>query len=79
MKLQELEIEPIYNVPYQPDLNPTEACFSKIKNHYRRRKLNMLVNNEEFDPESLVMESLNQLTRLDIGNCIKLSLFLINK
>ena len=79
MKLQELEIEPIYNVPYQPDLNPTEACFSKIKNHYRRRKLNMLVNDEEFDPESLVMESLNQLTRLDISNCIKLSLFLINK
>ena len=36
MKLNELEIEPIYSVPYQPDLNPVESCFSKIKNHYKR-------------------------------------------
>ena len=49
MKLQELEIEPIYNVPYQPDYNPTESCFSKIKNHYKRNKVNMLLNEELVD------------------------------
>ena len=49
MKLNELAIEPIYSVPQQPDLNPTESCFSKIKNHYKRKKLNMLMNEEQFD------------------------------
>ena len=49
MKLKELEIEPIYSVPQQLDFNPTESCFSKIKNHYKRKKLNMLMNEEQFD------------------------------
>ena len=35
-KLDELGIEVLYNVPYQPDYNPTESCLSKIKNFYRR-------------------------------------------
>lgn len=51
MKMSELEIEPIYSVPYQPDLNPTEACFSKIKNYYKRKKLNMLMNGEDVNVE----------------------------
>ena len=49
MKLHELDIEIIYNVPNQPDFNPVESCFSKIKNYYRRQKLNKLVNNEIVD------------------------------
>jgi len=49
MKLEELEIEPIFSVPYQPDLNPTESCFSKIKNYYKRKKLNMIMNEEDID------------------------------
>ena len=53
-KLDELEIRVIYNVPYQPDYNPTEACFSKIKNHYKRKKLNLLVKEEEVNVESLI-------------------------
>ena len=77
--MNELGIPVIYNVPYQPDLNPTEACFSKIKNHYRRRKLSLLVNDEDVDPVSLIEESVDQLTLKDIVNCIKLSLYLINK
>ena len=59
MKLNELGSEPIYSVPYQPDLNPVESCFSKIKNYYKRRKLNALVNNEELDMHDLVIESVN--------------------
>ena len=39
-------IDIIFNVPYQPDFNPTESCLSKIKNHYKRQKLMKLVNNE---------------------------------
>ena len=43
-KMQELGIRYVYNVPYAPDFNPCESCFSKIKNYYKREKLNRLVN-----------------------------------
>ena len=58
-KMDELEIRGIYNVPYQPDYNPTEACFSKIKNYYKRRKLNKLVMGEEIEVKSLIDESVS--------------------
>ena len=54
MKLKELEIEAIYNVPYMPDFNPCECCFLKTKNYFRRQKLNLLVNNQEVNFKDLV-------------------------
>ena len=77
--MAELGIEHIYNVPYQPDLNPTESVFSKIKNYYKREKLNMLVNQKEIDYKDLIDRSISQLKKTDIESFIKLSLHLINK
>ena len=57
LKMRELEIESIFNVYYMPDYNPTESCFSKVKNYYKRKKLNMLMNEEEVDSKSLIRES----------------------
>ena len=57
--MDELDIRCIWNVPYQPDYNPTEACFSKIKNYYKRQKLNKLVNDEEIDLKGLIEQSVN--------------------
>ena len=79
MKLNELEIESIQNVPYQPDYNPAESCLSKIKNYYKRQKLNMLVNDEVIDHEQLIIDSINELTKKDIVKSIKYSQFLLNK
>ena len=73
MKMNELQFEVIRNVPYNPDFNPAESCLSKIKNHYRRQKLNKLVNEEEIDVLGLINESVNVLTQKDIENSIKLS------
>ena len=63
MKMEELQIKCIFNVPYQPDYNPTEACFSKIKNHFKRQKLNRLVNDQEVYILTLIDESVNELTK----------------
>ena len=79
MKMQELGIEPIYSVPYFPDLNPTECCFSKIKGYYRRKKLNLLLNGKKMEMRDLVIESVNQLTIKDVQNFIKLSSKFLNK
>ena len=73
MKLNELDIETIQNVPYQPDYNPAESCLSKIKNYYKRQKLNMLVNEEEIYYQQLTIDSVNELTMKDIVKSIKYS------
>ena len=73
MKLNELDIETIQNVPYQPDYNPAESCLSKIKNYYKRQKLNMLVNEEDIDYQQLIIDSVNELTMKDIVKSIKYS------
>ena len=73
MKLNELDIETIQNVPYQPDYNPAESCLSKIKNYYKRQKLNMLVNEQDIDYQQLITDSVNELTMKDIVKSIKYS------
>ena len=45
-KLDDLQIKCVYNVPYQPDMNPCEGCNQVIKQHYKQRKLDMLVKEE---------------------------------
>ena len=50
-----------------------------LANYYKRKKLRLLLNDEDVDPVSLIEEAVDQLTNEDIINCIKLSLFLINK
>ena len=72
-------MEIIFNVPYQPDYNPAECCLSKIKNHYKRIKLNRLVNNEDLDLMNLIHESVNQLNKQDILNSVRFSMNLLNK
>ena len=73
MKMIELQFEKVFNVPYQPDYNPAESCLSKVKNHYKRQKLNKLVNGEEIDLLQLIHQSVNQLTLNDINNSIRLA------
>ena len=50
-------IKPLFNVPYSPSLNPVEACFSIVKNHFKKRRLRHLVNDEDFDAEQLIEEA----------------------
>ena len=43
-ELRELEITRIINVPYSPQYNPIEGCFSIVKNHFKRKRLHDIVN-----------------------------------
>ena len=42
---------PLYNIPYYPATNPVEACFSVAKGFFKRKRLEHLVNDKEFEPE----------------------------
>ena len=78
-KMMELQISALFNVPYQPDYNPCESCNSKIKNYYKRTKLNKLANEEEVNCEELIAESIEQLSKNDVLNSVKLAKYLLNK
>ena len=49
-----LNIMPIYNVSYSPELNPIEAVFSKVKAIFNRQRLNHLVNKTDFDADKAI-------------------------
>ena len=48
---QDLDIFPLYNIPNCPETAPIEACFSIVKCHYKRMRLQCLVNDKPFDAE----------------------------
>ncbi len=52
-----LDIKPLFNIPYSPALNPIEACFSIVKNHFKKRRLQYLVNDRAFDAGQLIHEA----------------------
>ena len=53
-KMEFLKIEGLYNVPYQPDFSPCESCNQILKHHYKMRKFDMLLKEENFDPKRLI-------------------------
>ncbi len=42
-KMNDLGMRYIYNVPYSPDFNPIEMCFSVLKNTFKKLRMNNLV------------------------------------
>ena len=65
-----LNIGPLFNIPYSPSLNPVEACFSIVKNHYKKRRLQHLVNDEAFDAAQLIEEAFAQVDAADVSKCV---------
>ena len=61
-KLEQLNVRPILNVTASPQYNPIEGCFSTVKNFYKRRRLNYIVNDEDINYQKLVRESFKQIT-----------------
>ena len=57
----ELKITPLYNIPYCPETNPIEACFSIVKQYYNSKRLNALVNDIDFDRDAIIHEAFEQV------------------
>ena len=54
---KQLCIQYILNAGYTPIGNPIEAVFSAAKQYYMKEKLNYVVNETEYDKETLIRES----------------------
>ena len=53
-KMVECNIPYIFNVPYSPDYNPIEFCFSKLKNNFKKLRMDMIVNNKKMDIDGII-------------------------
>lgn len=60
----------IMNVPYSPQFNAIEGCFGIVKNHFKRKRLNAMMNNEHLVVQRLVHESFRQLTVAKVNSMI---------
>jgi transposase len=62
-QMAELGIRPIMNVPYSPQYNPIEGCFSIVKNHFKMHRLNAMLNDRDFNFQKGIDAAFKQLTR----------------
>ena len=54
-------IQAIYNVPYSPQFNPIEHVWAQVKAVFKRRKLELLLQEKAIDYRTLAIESLKSI------------------
>ena len=69
-----MDVRVIMNVSYHPQFNPIEGCFSVVKKHFRRKRLNELVNGQFTSQQKAINNSFRQLTTSTIRNYIASSM-----
>ena len=75
---EDLDIFPLYNIPNCPETAPIEACFSIVKCHYKRMRLQCLVNDELFDAEQHIRAAFDQVKSKHVANCVVHSLKILH-
>ena len=76
---EKLNIMPIFNVAYSPELNPIEAVFSKVKAIFNRNRLNCLVNKIGFNADNQIKKSFSEVTTEHCAKCVRKSRELLEK
>ena len=66
---RQLDIRLLWNIPYYPDTNPIEACFSVVKGYFRRRRLEALVADAPFDSARTVREAFARVRPEYVQHC----------
>ena len=73
-QLKLMDVRVIMNVSYHPQFNPIEGCFFVVKKHFRRKRLNELVNGQFTSQQKAINNSFRQLTTSTIRNYIASSM-----
>ena len=74
-----LDITPVYNVGYSPELNPIEAVFSKVKAVFCRGRLNSLVNKTGFNFDRAITAAFRSVTPEHCAACVRKSRHLLER
>jgi transposase len=69
--LKDNGIEAIYNVPYSPQFNPIEHVWAQVKAVFKRRKLELFLQERALDYKKLAVESLKGIQGHTISSICK--------
>ena len=72
-RLDDLGIKYIFNLPFSPQYNGVEGCFSKIKQSFKVQRLQKMARGIKPNIQSLIHKAVNTLTMKDIRNFIEYS------
>ena len=67
---KELGVQIIWNVPYSPEYNPIEGAFSIVKNHFKRERLNAMLNDRIFSFQKGIQAAFKELTIPKIASMV---------
>ena len=68
----------IFNVSYSPEFNAIETIFSRVKNFFRKERLNKLANGEYFDFEAGAKKAFKPITPDFVKSCANRSIALLH-
>ena len=68
--LQDLNITPIYNIPYSPDFNGIESYFSLVKGQYKNIWMQQYIKEEPVDSATIIEQIIANLSVDSIKSCI---------
>ena len=74
----QLDIMPIFNISYSPELNPIESCFSQVKRYFCAERLNFLANFGVFDQNKTIRKAFEKVTPALVKSCAERSLNKLN-
>ena len=57
----DLNITPVYNVPYSPEFNGIEFYWNLVKGHYKKLLLYHLMHNQPVDTKDLITSSVKRV------------------
>lgn len=75
---EELNIFPIFNIPYSPDYNGIESYFALVKGKYKKLLLSRLIKEETINAVQLIKDSILFIEDSKVINCVRNGLKCIN-
>ncbi|TNV74642.1 hypothetical protein FGO68_gene16122 [Halteria grandinella] len=71
---QELQITPIFNIPYSPQFNGIESYFSILKNEYKNLLLQQIIKGEKVDAVRFIKMAIEAIDEQKTKRCVKYGL-----
>ena len=69
-EMRKLGFRFIWNVPYEPEYNPIEFVFSKVKQKFRTLRAKKLAGIIQDGHEALVRQAILSVKKVDVVNCV---------
>ena len=68
--MQELDLIPIFSVPYSPQYNGIESYFFLVKQEYKKALLQRIMKGQHLDARKLIIQSVRKVADAKATQCV---------